>query len=304
VFAVGVVLWETLAGRKLFEAQSSVEAMYRVLEAEIPSLNSMDGIPETVVRAVARALKRDPRERFQTALEFACELEASSLLPTRMVGEWVRQCCAAELAEREEQLRAVEAAELDGFTQEPNSGPYEVVSAGSFPAGSDDPTELEANLALGRPSEPSVLPRHASAKRAERALPAGRRIVVFFSLFVAVIVIGLVSQRWPTRGAGESAPASLVSAESPTSLEPAVSAPADRDAREAPSVDPFDPHAARSSATPESTRPQTHAAPETRAPTSKPAGAKTNPERPAARKPSRKSAGVTERRPEDLFSRQ
>ncbi|MCA9666881.1 MAG: serine/threonine protein kinase [Myxococcales bacterium] len=72
LFSVGVVLWEALAGRKLFTGQDDVELVLGVRAAEIPSLAAQrPGLPDALYRIVHRALEREPGARFADADEMA-----------------------------------------------------------------------------------------------------------------------------------------------------------------------------------------------------------------------------------------
>ncbi|MGZ3421301.1 MAG: protein kinase domain-containing protein [Polyangiales bacterium] len=87
VWAAGVVLWEALTGKRLFSRETEAETINAVLRFE-PSAPS--GIAE-LDAVVARALKRDPTERWATAHEMQIALEnAVALPPARTVGDVVR----------------------------------------------------------------------------------------------------------------------------------------------------------------------------------------------------------------------
>jgi serine/threonine-protein kinase len=102
-----------LSGRKLFDADSSGQLMYQVLEYDVPPLASFSDVPEELSNAVQRAMDRDPSKRFATAKEFAHELEQTTeLVSSRRVGEWVSSLCGEALSHRAEQMRAIEAASM------------------------------------------------------------------------------------------------------------------------------------------------------------------------------------------------
>ncbi len=67
-FALAVVVWELITGRRLFEGRSDLDTMNRVLACEVESPGSPVG------DAVMRALRREPSKRFLTVTEFAAEL--------------------------------------------------------------------------------------------------------------------------------------------------------------------------------------------------------------------------------------
>jgi serine/threonine protein kinase len=70
VFSLGVVLWELLAGKRLFKGQTPLLTVERVVRCEVPLLASFfPEIPPEVDALVAQALARDPVDRFQSAGE-------------------------------------------------------------------------------------------------------------------------------------------------------------------------------------------------------------------------------------------
>jgi serine/threonine protein kinase len=110
VFAAGIVLWELLAGSRLFRADNDAATITRVLMEPVqpPSV-----VSPTVSAAfdpiVLRALERDPSKRFLTADEMACALEEAVSPATRQeVGAWVKAIAEAELVERARHVRDIE----------------------------------------------------------------------------------------------------------------------------------------------------------------------------------------------------
>jgi serine/threonine protein kinase len=70
LYSLGIVLWEMLAGRRLFWGESASERVRKVREAEIPDLLTLrPSLPPQLVAIVARALDYNPTRRFQTAEE-------------------------------------------------------------------------------------------------------------------------------------------------------------------------------------------------------------------------------------------
>ncbi|MBM4364251.1 MAG: serine/threonine protein kinase, partial [Deltaproteobacteria bacterium] len=110
VFAAGVVLWEALVARRLFEGADAGEIFAKVLAGDIaaPSTLSPD-IPPALDQVVLRALDRDVDQRYQTAREFATALE-DALAPSsaRNLGEWVERCGGKDLARRAEAVAEIE----------------------------------------------------------------------------------------------------------------------------------------------------------------------------------------------------
>ncbi len=77
LFALGVVLWELLAGRKLFRGPSDFQTLKNVAEMEVPLPSSIRAdVPPELDRIVARALARDPAERYPTGQALADDLDS------------------------------------------------------------------------------------------------------------------------------------------------------------------------------------------------------------------------------------
>ncbi len=71
VYALGVMLYEMLAGHLPFQAGSVVEVLRAHLHAPVPNLLAeRPDIPEGVQQVIARALAKDPAERTQSPLAF------------------------------------------------------------------------------------------------------------------------------------------------------------------------------------------------------------------------------------------
>lgn len=93
VYAVGVVLWEALAGRRLFEGASHASVMQRVLRGTIPPLMAArEDVPMELDAVLARATARDTAGRFAGAEELARALESLAVPPAapREVARYVR----------------------------------------------------------------------------------------------------------------------------------------------------------------------------------------------------------------------
>jgi WD40 repeat protein len=75
IFALGVVIYEMVAGRKPFEAANAAAALRSTLDAEPPPLGaSRDDVPLELEAVVRRALAKDRDERYATAREMIADL--------------------------------------------------------------------------------------------------------------------------------------------------------------------------------------------------------------------------------------
>jgi serine/threonine protein kinase len=76
IWALGVVLWELLAGKKLFHCTTNLEAVVEILSREIPSpFTETSQVTTELTRIVLKCLARDPDDRYRSARELSLELE-------------------------------------------------------------------------------------------------------------------------------------------------------------------------------------------------------------------------------------
>ena len=71
VFALGVCIWEMLAGRRLFLGETDYETVQAVSSARVPSLvGDHPQVEPEFEKILLKSLERDPDERFESAREF------------------------------------------------------------------------------------------------------------------------------------------------------------------------------------------------------------------------------------------
>ena len=123
IYAASVVLWELLAGRRLFEGADDAEILRNILFIEVkpPSVHN-PLVSSAIDDIVLRGLRRAPAERFATAREMAVAIEEAVHLATpTVIGAWVERLAATTLGERAahlEELEAIPAAPLGLAEQE------------------------------------------------------------------------------------------------------------------------------------------------------------------------------------------
>ena len=85
LFATGIVIWEILAGRRLFDGETDLKTVEAVRAAKIPPITDYNPEVEPQLEAVLdRALARDPRDRYQSAEELGHDL-AKYLFENRLL---------------------------------------------------------------------------------------------------------------------------------------------------------------------------------------------------------------------------
>jgi len=111
VYSAGVVLWEALAGRHLFDESNEAALASRVLEGQIPPPSTFAPEVSAELDAVtSRAVARERRDRFATALEMA-EALAAAVTPASKeeVAAWLRRVVGDTLDARTTSMREVES---------------------------------------------------------------------------------------------------------------------------------------------------------------------------------------------------
>ena len=114
VYALGIVAWETLAGRRLFAGDNPAQTLDMVMSMEVPRLDTIrPDVPAALAEAIAHALDRDLSRRTASAGDFAEELRYS-LRPAggAAVGALVREHGGESLMKLEEGLRAQSPSSL------------------------------------------------------------------------------------------------------------------------------------------------------------------------------------------------
>jgi serine/threonine-protein kinase len=77
IFAVGIILWEMLAGRRLFQGESDLETVRQVQAARIPDIKQFNPyVTPELEKVLARALARDPSQRYQRARDLGQDLNS------------------------------------------------------------------------------------------------------------------------------------------------------------------------------------------------------------------------------------
>ncbi|NOY90253.1 MAG: serine/threonine protein kinase [Deltaproteobacteria bacterium] len=67
IFGVGIVLWETLAGRKLFDGEGPLQVLEAVKAAQVPALDEFRlDLPRTLEDVITKALAREPEQRYRS----------------------------------------------------------------------------------------------------------------------------------------------------------------------------------------------------------------------------------------------
>ncbi|MCA9620757.1 MAG: serine/threonine protein kinase [Myxococcales bacterium] len=72
IYALGVSLWQSLSGRRLFEGRDQLEIFLAAKQGEVPPVAEFrPDVPQAFASIVERALARDPEDRFESAAQMA-----------------------------------------------------------------------------------------------------------------------------------------------------------------------------------------------------------------------------------------
>jgi serine/threonine-protein kinase len=112
VFSAGVVIWESLAQKRLFKAENEAATLSRVIAEPVPPLTEVAPLVSAEVDAVVmRALDRDPDKRFASCAAFADALEGAAALKDKVatpreLAAYVNEVMGEEIAQQRDNVRA------------------------------------------------------------------------------------------------------------------------------------------------------------------------------------------------------
>jgi serine/threonine-protein kinase len=186
VFTMGIVMWEALAGRPLFQADTEAATLARLVSGAIPSVRSfVPDTPPALDEVCRRALQRDPHRRFRTAAEMADAIEQvaraerfAGIASPRDLGRFVEGLMGAEIAAQRAAVRSW-LAQIDvtpmsrGGRTPPSAKTAPSTTARSSsppppPPGEEPPAAKKAPPVVAEPASEKAAP----AKPAPPPLPA------------------------------------------------------------------------------------------------------------------------------------
>jgi eukaryotic-like serine/threonine-protein kinase len=113
LYSVGVMLWEAVAGRRMWRGMDASARMRAIIRGEIPDIRkAAPGVSDTLARIIERALDHAPDGRYATAEEMQIDLEQVALTEgghssPREIAEFMRANFGEE---RREKQRTIEKA--------------------------------------------------------------------------------------------------------------------------------------------------------------------------------------------------
>jgi serine/threonine-protein kinase len=260
IFAVGIVFWELVAGGHLFVGQNQAETRENCLSRAIPRPSSLvPGLEEELAdhldEVLGRALARDPRFRYQSALDMATAIEER--LPTVRsfeVGAWVQRLARCDLAQRAAAIQGIERG-----SGSPCEGAVwcgrDTTAVAPPPEMTDPQTPAAPPMGVGQSKNPTVRERPWSPLAIRGTPPRsgrGRKVALAASALFGLVLgfCGFWSHPWQSRQAVRAAlaaPAAASTSELPArpalAMQPAaIDSPPSIDPMTLPLAPPLVPH--------------------------------------------------------------
>lgn len=184
IYAVGCLLWEAIAGGRIWENRSDRDMMRSVLAGKLPPLRERVGALDPALESiVTRATAAEPESRYPTVEAMRCELEeflssSSVRVTTRDIAALLSRLCSETREQRQRAIREA-VAKVDAAALTQLEGPAaESYSASAIRRASPD---TESSLSItGSRGTPRPLQALAAAPRVDEqaastpSVPLGR----------------------------------------------------------------------------------------------------------------------------------
>ncbi len=211
LFAVGVMLWEAVAGTRIWDGYAEIQIMQALSQGEVPRIRDVDPkVDPELEEVLARALAPRPDDRYHSAREFRRSLEAylfshTARVDPRAVGDWV-----AKLFEKERAgLQAVIQDQLTGKHEAPAAldslPPVGALNADSNPSRSargqylgsvpSGPSVMGASVSNAQAGGSRTIPSvEVQAFKPKRGMAAAIGVAVALGVFL-VVAVGVLVMR-------------------------------------------------------------------------------------------------------------
>lgn len=227
VFAVGVMVWEAIVGRRMWHKKGDVEVLTNIIKGQIPTLAEIKpDAPEQLIRICDRALAKNREDRYPTAADFQADLEAYLVasrteINSREVGKVIGELFATERTTTRSTIEQHIASLKSGKPVEklPSLRPAQVESS-TTPSGvkpgsmrlADPPSFTPASLqsivtGSGTPGG-TEMPSSASDALLKELAAKKQKTTIGIAIGAgAVMLIGIVALRAGTKSAAVPEPA-------------------------------------------------------------------------------------------------
>ena len=211
VFALGVVLWEVLTGRRLYRRETELATMRAILDDPIPRPSEVADVPPELDAVVMRALRKRRDARFASAHEMAQALERFAFshegFSPLQVASYMKGLFAAEFLQWRKTATAALDMEVDRGerrprietpgAEPPTQGPTMALRPGLSTSGVRAGSEVKSQTARSRGTAsqaPQTLPSSPSSATSPSTVDAPSskrdRLWVYGGLIVLVAITG------------------------------------------------------------------------------------------------------------------
>jgi len=222
LFAMAIILWEALTGRRLFKSENHAATLNKICLEPIPAPSEVAEELAPFDALLARGLAREPEDRFQTAEEFADELEEvaatnGGLANHRVVAKLVREYAREKLEKDKSLIR-------EGIALVAENAENEASVSGPIPAANpvQPVAETEAQAEGREPSGAVVTAGGDGMLAHTSAAPAPDRtgLIIGLGLTIVALAIGFA-----ILATGDDAGAGVTTQTLPGSNSPVTAAP-------------------------------------------------------------------------------
>jgi serine/threonine-protein kinase len=214
VWAAGVVVWELVTGRKLYDHEDDVATLLSVVTEEPPRLAQvLQGVPASLDEAVSYALTSDVNRRCPSAETLRCMLESAwdecgGMATPAELGAFVRQTVGHKLTERRTFTLRGRTGSSES-TPSPSSAPITPGTEPDVMARREDGTKTAISAAVPA-AEQNSLPSPSRRWRKPAALGGA------FLLAAVALVVAVTQPSDVPRGTAVARPAPSASLPAPT----------------------------------------------------------------------------------------
>lgn len=224
IFATGILLYELVAGGRMFKGDDTLQILSKVREAEFTPLGTLKGgLPEKLYDIVAKALAKEPEDRYQSLADMQADIEECifrlNLRPSgRSMAEYLKILFAEEI--EAEGKRMADAAGAGAASDRAQEAEAERRSVDKTPARTSPPPKAEP--APPAKAAPEARPKAAEASKGGKKGP--------LAAVAAVAVLALLGGGYYLMGkgkgpAGTTAPATQAPAPAAPQASPPPSVP-------------------------------------------------------------------------------
>lgn len=147
IFVVGILMWEAVAGAKIWERATDMEVLHRLALGDMPKLKELHpDVPDEIVDIIEKAFHPDPEGRYDTALQMRERILAYlDKANFRVTNEIIAEYVSTVFADKRTEIKKVIERQLRRLS---SKQPVE-----------EPPGLLDLSGPLDSLSEPSDLPR-------------------------------------------------------------------------------------------------------------------------------------------------